>query len=86
MSVHNTPVRLPQGGTRLEVDAAGGGSITPGDGTQAGAIANASAATGVANNADVTTVVVTKAEFDALVTSHNGILAALRGVGVIASS
>lgn len=68
---YNTKVRLPQGGDRLEVDATNGGAITPATGTQAGAIANVSGGSTV------------DAEARAAV---NSILAALRGVGIIASS
>lgn len=54
-----------------------GGTIVPNSGTQAATIADASAAAG-ANP--------TKAEFDALVTKFNTLLAALENVGILASS
>lgn len=72
MSGENTLVRLPQGGSRLEVDATNGGAITPGNGTQASAIAD------VATGGSATAA--------ANATAINSILAALRGVGIVASS
>lgn len=59
-----------------EIKIASGGKITAA-GTQASHIADEAAAAG-ANP--------TKAEYDALVTKFNAVLAALEGVGVLASS
>lgn len=70
-----------QGGARWVVEGElkfpTGGKQTPNSGTQASAITDATAAAG-ANP--------TKAEYDALVTKFNALLAAVRGVGIIASS
>jgi hypothetical protein len=68
-------VERPQGGNELRVNS--GGSITNA-GTQAAHIANATAITGGESP--------TEAEHNALVTKLNSVLAALRGVGVLASS
>lgn len=107
MSGENTPVRLPQGGSRLEVDATGGGAITPGNGVQASAIADLTGTVGTANGAMVAvpnptdTPATADALRDDLVANVlpvinddladlqakvNGILAALRGVGIIAAA
>lgn len=71
-----------QGGDVLEVAEGGeirlnGGTLTN-DGTQATAIANATAITGGESP--------TEAEHNALVTKMNSMLDALRGAGIIASS
>jgi hypothetical protein len=68
-------VERPQGGNELRVNS--GGTITAA-GTQAANIANATAITGGESP--------TEAEHNALVTKLNSVLAALRGVGVLASS
>jgi hypothetical protein len=68
-------VERPQGGNELRVNS--GGTITAA-GTQAAHIANATAITGGESP--------TEAEHNALVTKLNSVLAALRGVGVLASS
>lgn len=72
MAGENTKVRLPQGGDRLEVDATNGGKITPGNGTQASAIADVATAGSATAAANATAI--------------NSILAALRGVGIIAAA
>lgn len=72
---YNTTVYLKQGGDEIVVGS--GGKITNA-GTQASHIANATAATG----GDAPT----EAEYNALVTKLNSVLAALRGVGILASS
>ncbi|MCB0070023.1 MAG: hypothetical protein KDE20_01135 [Caldilineaceae bacterium] len=75
----NVKVHKPQGGDVLTVESGGeirvnsGGTITD-DGTQASAIADISV-TGTYADDD-----------DAIEAAVNGILAALRGVGIIASS
>lgn len=69
----NTKIFLKQGGDELVVSP--GGKITN-DGTQALAIANLAAITG----GDAPT----EAEHNATRTAINGILAALRGVGILA--
>ena len=72
-----------QGGNKLVIDAGGaidvlaGGQVTAA-GTQAVAIADATAITGGESP--------TEAEHNILLVKLNGILAALRGAGVIASS
>lgn len=78
---YNGEVYRQQGGAVLVVDEAGeirvnaGGKITD-DGVQASAITDAAAITGGESP--------TEAEHNALVTKLNSILAALRGVGIIA--
>lgn len=80
---YNTEIYREQGGAKLVVDDGGeirvnaGGKITD-DGTQASAIADATAITGGESP--------TEAEHNTLITKLNSILAALRGVGIIASS
>lgn len=68
-------IEKPQGGDEIRVHP--GGRITNA-GTQAAHIANTSAITG--GEAP------TEAEFNALQTKFNSVLAALRGVGILASS
>jgi len=78
-----TKVYKTDGGDTLVVESGGvlqvktGGKIVPNSGTQAATIADAAAAVG-ANP--------TKAEYDALVGKFNAALAALEGVGILASS
>lgn len=80
---YTTEIYREQGGAALVVDDAGeirinaGGMITD-DGTQASAIADATAITGGESP--------TESEHNALLAKVNSILAALRGVGIIASS
>lgn len=80
---YNTEIYRQQGGAILVVDDGGairvnaGGTITD-DGTQASAIADATAITGGESP--------TEAEHNALLTKVNSILAALRGVGIIAAA
>lgn len=75
-------VRRLQGGNVLEVVAGGeirigsGGQVTA-DGTQASAIADATAITGGESP--------TEAEHNTALTKINAILAALRGAGIVAS-
>jgi hypothetical protein len=80
MAGENTLNNRQQGGDLWEVGGelrvVTGGSITPNSGTQPAAIADHAAAAG-ANP--------TKAEYDALVVKFNLTLAALRGVGLIAT-
>ncbi len=89
---YNTKVYMEQGGDRQVVKSGGeikiltGGKIVPNSGTQAVNIADAVVATGLANNADVTTLVTLKTEHDALVTKLNAIIAALEDAGILASS
>ena len=77
-------VHRPQGGDQLVVESGGsiqvktGGKILPNSGTQAAHIADTSAITGGESP--------TEAEFNALQTKLNSVLAALRGVGILASS
>lgn len=77
-------VHRPQGADQLVVESGGsiqvktGGKILPNSGTQASHIADTSAITG--GEAP------TEAEFNALQTKFNSVLAALRGVGILASS
>jgi len=77
-------VRKPQGGDSLVVESGGaiqvmtGGKILPNSGTQAAHIADATAITG--GEAP------TEAEHNALAAKVNSILAAMRGVGILASS
>jgi hypothetical protein len=78
---YNAKIRRLQGGNVLEVITGGevrlnGGTITN-NGTQATAIADATAATG----GDAPT----EAEYNALVTKLNSVLAALRGASIIAT-
>jgi len=78
---YNAKIRRLQGGNVLEVIAGGelrlnGGTITNA-GTQATAIADATAATG----GDAPT----EAEYNALVNKLNSVLAALRGASIIAT-
>jgi len=68
-------VNRPQGGNELRIEP--GGKITAA-GTQAAHIANTAALTG--GEAP------TEAEFNALQVKFNSVLAALRGVGILASS
>jgi hypothetical protein len=68
-------VERPQGGNELRVNS--GGLITAA-GTQAAHVANATAITGGESP--------TEAEHNLLVTKLNSVLAALRGVGILASS
>jgi len=72
--MYNGKVYRAQGGDELVV--ATGGKITA-DGTQAAHIADVDAAAGAAPD---------KAEFDALATKFNALLAALEGVGILAAS
>lgn len=79
---YNVPIRRQQGGAVLEVATGGqislnGGTITA-NGTQATAIADATAITGGESP--------TEAEHNALLAKVNSILAALRGAGIIAES
>jgi hypothetical protein len=80
---YNTKVYNEQGGDTLVVASGGvidiktGGAIRAG-GTQAAAIADATAITG--GEAP------TEAEHNALITKLNAVLAAMRGAGIIASS
>lgn len=80
MANNITKVYHEDGGDSFVIDSGGtldiksGGQITAA-GTQASAITDATAAVSSP----------TKAEFDAVVTKLNSVLAALRGVGVIAS-
>lgn len=80
---YNTEIYRQQGGAVLVVDDAGeirvnaGGKITD-DGVQASAIADATAITGGESP--------TEAEHNALITLLNAVLAALRGVGIIAAT
>lgn len=70
---------MEQGGSVLSIGgsvAVRGGTITN-DGTQASAVADATAITGGESP--------TEAEHNALVTKLNSVLAALRGVGIIAT-
>ncbi|MEQ1956006.1 hypothetical protein [Mesorhizobium sp. CN2-181] len=77
-----TKVNRPQGGDQLVVESGGliqiktGGMIVPNNGTQAGAITNAVAISGGDSP--------TEAEHNTLITKLNSVLAALRGVGIIA--
>jgi hypothetical protein len=77
-----TPNYAEQGGARWVVEGelqfATGAKQVPNSGTQASAITDATAATG----GDAPT----EAEFNAVVTKLNSVLAALRGVGIVASS
>ena len=79
---YNTEIYRQQGGTTLVVDDGGsirvnaGGTITD-DGVQAAAIADATAITGGESP--------TEAEHNTLLAKLNLILAALRGVGIIAT-
>ena len=68
-------VERPQGGNELRVNS--GGVITAA-GTQASTIADVAALTGGESP--------TEAEFNALATKFNAVLAALEGVGILASS
>lgn len=68
-------VSRPQGANELRIDT--GGKITAA-GTQAAHIANTTALTGGESP--------TEAEFNALQVKFNSVLAALRGVGILASS
>lgn len=68
-------VHKPQGGNELRVEV--GGKITAA-GVQASAIADTAALTGGESP--------TEGEFNALVSDFNDVLAALRGVGILASS
>lgn len=78
---YNTKIYQEQGGSKLVVESGGeirinaGGKITD-DGVQASAIADAVAITGGEPP--------TEAEHNALLSKVNSILAALRGVGIIA--
>jgi hypothetical protein len=80
----NAKVHKPQNGDQLVVESGGsiqvktGGKMLPNSGTQAVHIADGTAITG--GEAP------TEAEHNALMTKVNGILAALRGVGILASS
>jgi len=80
---YNSEVYRQQGGAVIVVDDGGelrvnaGGKITD-DGTQASAIADLVAITGGESP--------TEEEHNAVITAVNKILAALRGVGIIASS
>lgn len=73
-----------QGGDNLVVASGGsiqvltGGKILPNGGTQATAIADATALTGGESP--------TEAEHNTIITKLNSVLAALRGAGIIASS
>lgn len=68
-------VHLPQGGNELRIES--GGKITAA-GTQASTIADVAALTGGESP--------TEAEFNALASKFNAVLAALEGVGILASS
>ena len=72
---NNGAVHRRQGGNHLDIYD--GGQITN-DGTQAAAIADETALTGGESP--------TEAEFNALLVKFNALLAAVRGVGIIASS
>lgn len=80
MAGENTLNRQEQGGDKWvvggELQLLTGAKITPNSGIQPVAIADAAVAAG-ANP--------TKAEYDALVGKFNSVLAALRGVGAIAT-
>lgn len=77
-------VHKPQGGDQLVVESGGsiqiktGGKVLPNSGTQAAHIADLAAITG----GDAPT----EAEHNATRTAINGILAALRGAGILATS
>lgn len=71
----NSKIQLRQGGNHLDIQS--GGQITNA-GTQASAIADETAITGGESP--------TEAEFNSLLTKFNSLLAAVRGVGIIASS
>lgn len=73
-AIGNAEVLTIENGGAIDVEA--GGVITAA-GTQAAHIADAAAAADAAPD---------KTEFDALVTKFNAVLAALEGVGVLASS
>lgn len=78
---YNAKIRRLQGGDVLEVVTGGeirlnGGTMTN-NGTQATAIADATAITGGESP--------TEAEHNALITKLNSVLAALRGAGIIAT-
>lgn len=81
---YTAKVHQTQGGDTLQVESGGaiqvltGGKIVPNSGTQASHIADATAITG--GEAP------TEAEHNAALTKINSILAALRGVGILASS
>jgi len=68
-------VERPQGGRELRVNS---GGIITNAGTQASTIADVAALTGGESP--------TEAEFNALATKFNAVLAALEGVGILASS
>ncbi|MCL4818938.1 MAG: hypothetical protein KJ067_07340 [Vicinamibacteria bacterium] len=73
MTDYACKVHMKQGGDELVIES--GGKITAG-GVQASAITNATAASGGDSP--------TEAEHNAVVTKLNSVLAALRGVGIIA--
>lgn len=85
----NTSNYMEQGGSAWVI---GGsidfqtGAMIKANGTQAAAISDVSAATGVANNADVTTVVALKSEYDTLATAFNALKTACEGAGIVAGS
>ena len=79
---YETKVYREPGGSVLTVASGGSVDVETGgkilaNGTQASHIADAAVAAGAAPD---------KTEFDALVTKFNAVLAALEGVGVLASS
>jgi hypothetical protein len=79
--MQQVPNYTEQGGAKTviggELNFPAGAKQTPADGTQAAAIDDATAITGGESP--------TEAEFNALLAKLNSVLAALRGVGVIAS-
>lgn len=83
MANENAKVHKSQNPDLLTIENGGsvqvktGGKILPNSGTQATHIADAAAAAGAAPD---------KAEFDAVVTKLNAVLAALENVGILASS
>lgn len=88
MSNSTILVHRPQGGASLQIES--GGAITAA-GTQAEAIADLTAATGSAGDTidDVTLYhddTILNNNFKSLAAKLNGILEALRGVGIIATA
>jgi len=81
---YNAKVYKEQGGSQLVVASGGkikvetGGIIAPNSGTQAATIADVAALTGGESP--------TEAEFNALAVKFNALLAALEGVGILASA
>lgn len=94
MSTYNAKCYVRQDGDAIIIEAGGSliitGAITPSSGTQASAIADLTAATGTADGTiqDVTSSfdqTILNNNFKDLATKVNGILAAIRGVGIIAT-